>query len=262
MRLLTGLRLGKLISVDCRPIHGAMLIVHFACLPQTASMAPIPNGLISDETGHRAADANGYNMGIRSILLNEIAGMNSDRITSPRATFIICATVSAIATGLSPLFPGAGVILPGVFFGIAIAYAINRKIEPLRPISRVLLIALSIFGYWIACVTGAVTVRLYGGENGFMAGAVIGAAAGGAGASFVAAGVAIASNYFQSMRVFVVTTLAGTTYGAVFMIASVWLRDFIHAPDSLVLVISFLIWQVGVASAIPLPRKLDVMDAC
>ena len=163
--------------------------------------------------------------------------MNSDRITSPRATFIICATLSAIASGLSTLFPGAGAILPGVFFGIAIAYAINRKIEPLRPISRVLLVTLSIFGFWIACVTAAITVRLYGGENSFMAGAVIGAAAGGAGASFVAACMAIASKYFQSMRVFVVTTLAGTTYGAVLVIAGVWLRDFIHAPNSLVFVI-------------------------
>ena len=183
--------------------------------------------------------------------------MNSGRSMSAQLAFPLAAVLSGFASGVSNIVPGGGIILPGLFFGIAMAFAVHHTIEAVSPVLGAVLILLSTFGFWVACITGLLTFRLTGGRNDFVSGSIAGMFAGGAGASLTAFGLAISSAYFPLMRVVIVMTLAGAAFGAVVFPVLIYLHDIGHLPHPLDFILEFVMWQVGVASVVPLSMKVQ-----
>jgi hypothetical protein len=178
--------------------------------------------------------------------------MNPGRVMSAQLAFPLAAVVSGLASGLSCLVPGFAIIFPGLFFGVAIAFAVHHKVGVLDPLMGVVLIVLSMFGYWIAGIATLLSIRFLGNGNILACGSI----AGGVRACVTAVALAISSKYFQSIRVVAVTTLAGAVCGVICG-GVIYLHDHKHMPHPLDSILMFLIWQVGVASVIPSLRKVQ-----
>ena len=189
-----------------------------------------------------------------------LSRMSHDRSMSAQLAFPVAAAVSGFASGISYIVPGGGIIFPGLFFGIALAYAVHHTVEELKPAIGAVLVLLSTCGFWVACITTLFSIRLFGGGNNLASDFIAGILAGSAGASVLAAGLAISSERFQSFRFVAVISATGAVCGAAFAVV-VYLHDNAHLPHPIDFIFGYVIWQVGVASVVPLARNNDASVA-
>lgn len=169
----------------------------------------------------------------------------------PIITFPVAGLVSGICSGLSSIVSPLGFLSPGVIFGIAISYAIHTTLKPLSFAQRCSLVGGSTFAHMIAIVVSLLSVRLPGFDNGFVSGALSGAIAGMAGGLGFATSLVVVVQELRSASTVLAVTLAGTVFGSLFIIVGVYIADYTAAGYPISYIVSFPLWQVGVASVIP-----------
>lgn len=180
--------------------------------------------------------------------------MNHGRIMSAQLVFPLAAATSGFASGVSCFVPGGGFLFPGFFFGIATVYAVHHTIEVLNPARGAVVILLSMLGFWIGCITSLLSIRCFGGGNHLASDVVGGILAGSAGACVVAVGLALLSEAFRLFQFVALITVTGAVCGAAFG-GVIYFHDNANLPHPTDLILGFVIWQVGVASVMPLARK-------
>ncbi len=180
--------------------------------------------------------------------------MNHGRTMSGYLAFPLAAVISGFASGMSCIVPGGGIFFPGLLFGIAVLFAVHNAAESCHPAMATIVVLFSLVGYWIACITTLLSIRLFGGGNNIASDAMGQTLAGGVGASIIAIGLAISCRSFRSFNFVALTAAAGAVCGAVCGLL-VYLHDNAHLPHPLDFILTYVIWQVGVASVMPFAKK-------
>lgn len=182
----------------------------------------------------------------------------STRMVNARSSFVLflfAGLISGLFSGISVVLPLLGLLAPGFFFGAAIGYSLHATITRLSPWQHAALLLTSGVGYFAAAVACLFSTRLPGINNGLPSSAFAGAIGGGVGALIVACSLAVvASGVLSPLRTVVIVTLAGSLFGAIFLFCGVYISDrtaFGHPWDD---VVTFPLWQSGVASVIPFCR--------
>ncbi|WP_146118929.1 hypothetical protein [Blastopirellula marina] len=170
----------------------------------------------------------------------------------PWVIFPFFGFASGIASGMSVLVPGLGLIAPGVLLGIALMCGFEGSGTRLSWGQRMALVIGTTIGYIAAMLTGIVIYRAHDLGNGFHAAMVHAGFAGGAGGLIVSATLALAVPSLAAFRVISIVTVAGGLFGVPFGYLAVYIADHTAAGHPWDDFVAFTIWQVGVAGAVPL----------
>lgn len=178
------------------------------------------------------------------------------RITySPGATIGVFATsgfIAGLCSGATVILRPLGVVSPGVFFGLALTYAITRSIQPLRIATRISLVACSTLAHLLAICAALLSMRLPGIGNGILSSAISGGLAGWVGATAVGFSIFVLVPRLRSMLMLGIVMLAGAIFGTLFGAVGVYISDHTtlgHPFDDLVI---YPLWHTGVAASIAL----------
>ena len=170
------------------------------------------------------------------------------------AVFPVAGFVSGLCSGLTVIVQPLGAILPGVIFGAAISHAVHTSMKPLSSSQRSLLIVGSTVAYVVSIVVSLLSVRLPGFDNDFLSGAISGAIAGAAGAFVVALSLVVVVEDLRSEYMVCAVAFTGAVFGSLFVVVGVYISDHTAVGQPFDDIVAFPLWQVGVASAIPLFR--------
>lgn len=176
------------------------------------------------------------------------------RNLSPYWIFPGAGFLSGVASGISVALPPLGLFCPPIFFGIAITQALHRTLTPVTFWQRMALIGISVLAFALAMIGAILAIRLPGFDNGIFGGACSGAIGGGIGSFLIALGLILIVEDSKPLASLPVMTLAGMVCGALFAIVGVMISDNpadSHPLDDLIV---FPLWQMGVASTIPMFR--------
>lgn len=169
--------------------------------------------------------------------------------------FPVAGLCSGICSGISVVLQPLGIIAPGIFFGLALAHSINASVTRLSTGQRFSIVTVSTGGYILAGVACLLCARLPEVDSWLFQSALAGIIAGTIGAMTVATSFAFTISAMSLVRTLLIVPVAGALLGAGFMILQVYLSDFTsfgHPYDDIV---SFPLWQIGVASVIPFCRS-------
>ncbi len=174
--------------------------------------------------------------------------------------FPVAGLCSGICSGISVIIPPLSIIAPGIFFGLALAHSLHASVTRLTPSQQIVIVASSSFGYLLAIIVlaiivGLLSARLPGFGNGLLSSAIAGTIAGGTGALIIAASVAFTISAMSPMRTLLIVPMTGALLGAGFLFFGVYISDrtaFGHPFDD---IITFPLWQTGVASVFPACRR-------
>jgi len=174
---------------------------------------------------------------------------------SPCVVFLFATAVGGFASACSVLIQPAGVFAPGVIFGLAIAYAINRSVCRIDIGQTSGIAAGALLAYWCAGFTGLFSQRWLGQSTDFLSNALAGCVAGTIGALVVALFVYAAVAQFRSVRFVLSTALAGHLFGGLFLVSVTYLSDELRLPHPIDDFIGFPLWQAGLGTVIGLNAK-------
>lgn len=169
--------------------------------------------------------------------------------------FPVAGLCSGLCSGISVVLQPLGIIAPGIFFGLALAHSMDTSVTRLSTGQRFSIIAVSTGGYIIAGVACLMCTRLPEVDSWLLRNALPGTIAGAIGAMIVATSFAFTISAISPVRTLLIVPAAGALLGAGFMVLSVYISDctsFGHPYDDIV---SFPLWQIGVASVIPFCRS-------
>ena len=178
-----------------------------------------------------------------------------NNIHSPVIVFSVAGFCSGLCSGLSVILQPLGIIVPGILFGAALSHATHTSLTSLSSGQRATLIVVSTGGYFSAIVASLLSMRLPGFDNGLLYSSFAGAIAGGIGALVVAGSLVVVIPELSTVVTLFIVTFAGAVLGSIFMLCSIYVSDhtsFGHPFDDIV---SFSLWQMGVASVIPFCRS-------
>ncbi|WP_146118852.1 hypothetical protein [Blastopirellula marina] len=165
--------------------------------------------------------------------------------------FPIFGFCAGICSGLSTIPPGWGVIAPGFFFGLALAFSWEACATRLAWYQGTAIVIGSTVGFVAAEITSILSYRFFDLGNGMLAGLHYGAVGGYAGGLIVAATLALVIPNFSIARTLLLVPFTGMFFGVIFVFCGIYISD--HTPwghpfDDLV---TFPLWQTGVAAVIP-----------
>lgn len=178
----------------------------------------------------------------------------------PFVVFPLAGLCSGLCSGLSVILPPFGIIAPGLLFGGAIAHSFHTSITRLSLHQRTTLVVASTGGYFGAIVASLLSVRLPGFDNGLLCSSFAGAIAGGVGSVVVATSLSVMIPILSPPRTLLIVTVAGTFFGAVFMSCSVYISDYTTFGHPFDDILSFPLWQTGVASVIPFCKRCTIPE--
>ncbi len=174
--------------------------------------------------------------------------------------FPVAGLCSGVCSGISVVVPPLGIFVPGILFGLALTHSLDTTVTRLTTGQRAAIIAASSIGFIAAIITCLLSARLPGFDNVLLYSTYAGAIAGGTGAVIVAAGILFTISEMSLMRTLLLVPAAGALFGAGFMFLGVYISDhtsFGHPFDDLV---SFPLWQTGVASVFPACQRLSAVE--
>ncbi len=174
--------------------------------------------------------------------------------------FPIAGLCSGVCSGISVVVPPLGVFVPGILFGFALTYSLNTSVTRLTTGQQAAIIAASSTGFIAAIIACLLSARLPGFDNGLLYSTYAGAIAGTTGAMIVAVGILFTISSMSLIRTLLFVPVAGALFGAAFMFVGVYISDhtpFGHPFDDLV---SFPLWQTGVASVVPACQRLSAVE--
>lgn len=179
--------------------------------------------------------------------------------TSPCVKFTTAGFVSGWVSGVFATMPPLGLFLPGILFGVAISCAVDKSLMPLSFRQRTALVVSSITAYFVAIVVSPLPMSFPGFGNGFFSGGCSGAIAGGVGALIVAISLVVVVQVLRSISMVIVVSFAGALFGSLYVIVGVYISDHLDFEplESIPwgFLVTFPLWQTGVASVIPLFRR-------
>jgi len=178
----------------------------------------------------------------------------------PFVAFPVAGLCSGICSGLSVILQPLGIIAPGIFFGLALAYSFETSVMRISSGQRKTIIVASTGGYIIAIVASLLSARLPGFDNGLLYGMYAGTIAGGIGAMIVATSLAVTISTLAPIRTLFIVTLAGALFGAGFMFCGIYISDHTSIGHPFDDIVSFPLWQTGVASFIPLCNRTSASE--
>lgn len=178
----------------------------------------------------------------------------------PFVVFTVAGLFSGICSGLSVILQPLGIIAPGLLFGAAIGHSLNSSMTRLLPRQRIALIVASTGAYFTAMGATLLSARLPGFDNGLLYSAFAGAIGGGAGALIVATSLTVIAPILSPPRMLIIVTLAGACFGAIFMFCGVYISDHTALGHPVDDIVSFTLWQTGVASVMPFCQRCSPAD--
>ena len=163
--------------------------------------------------------------------------------------------VAGLCSGISVVLQPLGIIAPGIFFGLALAHSMDASVTRLSTGQRLSIIAASTSGYILAGVACLLCARLPEVDSWLLRTALPGTIAGAIGALTVATSFAFTISAMSPLRTLLIVPLAGALLGAGFMVLNVYISDCTSFGHPYGDILSFPLWQIGVASVIPFCRS-------
>lgn len=164
---------------------------------------------------------------------------------SPHKLFLIASLLSGLGSSLSVAIPPVALLFPGLFFGLALAYAANRTILPLSTGQKVAIVSGTTIAYLLAILTSLLSMRVVGIGNSFEASAIPLGSAGGVGGLLIALTLAVLFEEFRLAVCIVSISIIGFFGGILFAVIATYVLDNMFA-----ILVLFPLWQVAVASTI------------
>ena len=166
----------------------------------------------------------------------------------------ICCNFTSIA------FPGTGLFTTGLFFGIVIAVALHRTVQPLGPLRVIGILLAMEASFWFAFITALLSIR-FGVSNGLTGSFTSGAMAGSVGSLVAALTLYGIVRNLRSIGTVVSITFAGSVLGGISVLISVYIADHTTAGPPWNKMILLPLWQSGVAATIPIFAKKPAEEA-
>ncbi|NQV25591.1 MAG: hypothetical protein HQ518_14620 [Rhodopirellula sp.] len=179
----------------------------------------------------------------------------------PFIVFAVAGLVSGLLSGLLVILQPLGIIAPGLLFGAALGHSFNASITPISLRQRAALNITSTFAFWCAIVATLLSARLPGFGNGFLYGAFAGAIGGGVGAMIVAIALVVIVPMLSRRRTLIIVTVAGACFGAIFVLCGVYISDYTTFGHPFDNIVSFPLWQTGVAAVVPFCKRCSTTES-